>query len=400
MEYLNTKYSPEAIMRLSPDCFAINYEKFCSIYKDRTGSCTSVASIKNRLTRSKSGFYSLEVVPPQGYSKVYTHERWNVTSPILPNNIVPSIQSTTHPLMPFFISNQNPPAEPLITPSPPIQEPHSHIISNGSTMISEYTNPIKPTNEPPRTLETNRLITSSPATISEPVFEIPIPMIFNDELFLKTILPENTESVSLSEFCNSLKKIRQWDIEDSDIEDIKMLLSYGESSEFQIENNIDVVSRKMLREFGIRYGPWKEIIQNLREFVLDGARDWFVGKCDGDRAKELLCIHSSEECYYFIRSVGVNEELLPKHYYVFALSFIQNGNIFHLRIFKDHQNLCVVDEQKNIQRFSNLSKIIEWRFNKGSAKPLSHPNFKKLKTITPKQPKVELSHEYVWVEKH
>jgi hypothetical protein len=56
--------------------FAINWEHFTKYYRRKGNSTASTASIRNRMTRSKTGFYRLEgvVSPPAGFDNVYGHD--------------------------------------------------------------------------------------------------------------------------------------------------------------------------------------------------------------------------------------------------------------------------------------------------------------------------------------
>lgn len=63
--------------------FALKAEKFTAFY-NRNGSSTEWRSIKNNLTKSKSGFYALKEIPPVGYTKVYSHKTWLPSGDNLP----------------------------------------------------------------------------------------------------------------------------------------------------------------------------------------------------------------------------------------------------------------------------------------------------------------------------
>jgi len=115
----------------------------------------------------------------------------------------------------------------------------------------------------------------------------------------------------------------------------------------------------------------------IRDFVRDGASTWFIGKCNGERAEEILNekYRQTGDDYYAIRSVSIDKEKLSGYTYVFALSYIRSGITSHLRIFKDKKDsLCVIQEDGNMRNFSNIAQIIDSVVQ--NAKPIPDPRFK------------------------
>jgi len=135
-----------------------------------------------------------------------------------------------------------------------------------------------------------------------------------------------------------------------------------------------------LHDFGIRFGPWEKIVHKVREFVSDGAKDWFIGKCNGNKAAEIIS-KKTENCYC-IRSVPLDTTLIENYTYIFALSYWNDGKISHLRIFKDNKQhrLCALDETQQLQYVHSFKDIIEKVLKEKSIKSVGDPRFKNLLT--------------------
>jgi hypothetical protein len=80
LQALNDKSAPEALRWVNEDCsFEINYLNFLAHYHNITQSTTTLNSLQNRFTKSKSGLVALQVPPSDNYNKVYRHITWKET---------------------------------------------------------------------------------------------------------------------------------------------------------------------------------------------------------------------------------------------------------------------------------------------------------------------------------
>jgi len=302
-------------------------------------------SIKNRMTQSKSGFMAVDIVPPEGYDKVYTHILWNGQ----PNPV-------------------------------PVQTP---FINAQSASAYEYLPAELPKAETPSSPTHNILVPSIPHQ-SENILE----NIFNSEIIPVTLLRRQPNGInvwqsqqfSIPHFINELRALPNLFMNDFDKINFEILLP----AETGTQTNF--MPTDALREFGIRFGSWMRIVEKVRDFVTDGAKDWFFGKCDGALATQILSQYPNDKEYYFIRSVPVDNKTVPDLKYVFAISYRKIGeNIAHIRIYKDKlDRLCMITDGRTTQPFVNFSQIINTVL-KNSPTPISNPLFKDLLKVPPQK---------------
>jgi len=214
---------------------------------------------------------------------------------------------------------------------------------------------------PPTVVFSPPLVSATPSLSST---DSTLESIFNPEQ-LAVILLKNQPQVweecrfDLTKFINDLIMIKELEMSHLDAHNFSILISA------EIENNNSQLSNMTtdaLSDFGKRFGPWNEnIVQNVRNFIEAGAKDWFIGKCDREKANTKLESNDrSSNNIYFIRSVTpvLNDNL----YYVFALSYRIDGKVYHLRIYRENNSkfLCVINVDQEIVRFLSFKQIIEW----------------------------------------
>jgi len=144
----------------------------------------------------------------------------------------------------------------------------------------------------------------------------------------------------------------------------------------------DLMPTSALSEFGIRFGSWMRIVEKVRDFVSDGAKDWFFGKCDGQLATQIISQYPNDKEYFIIRSVPVDTKSVPDLKYVFAISYRKpRGNISHIRIYKDKlDRLCMITDGRTIQPFVNFDHLIKTVL-KNSPTPIPNLIFKELRKV-------------------
>jgi len=305
--------------------FALNSKNFTEYYQKKTDSSARWSSIKNILTRSKSGFYSLpNQILPDGYQKIYTHKMWSDK---------PRDSTETSPSQPQTINI-----------SPLSHEGLSPV--NQSVVQPVITETMPPT-------ETSL---SQPQTIK-------IGEIFHEEIIPCTLL-KNQPNVWDSYLFNAHKFLEDMKslyngMNDNDIKNIKIFFESDNNTVNDINHDyLSNMPTDALHDFGIRFGQWDRIVHKVREFIQDGASDWFIGKCTGEKAAEIL----SKQDYncFCIRTVKPDPNLINEHIYIFALSHWKDGKISHFRIFKDKQHrLCALDENHRPQYFHSFKRFIE-----------------------------------------
>jgi len=211
-------------------------------------------------------------------------------------------------------------------------------------------------------------------------------MLFNTELIPFTLLKRQPASVnvwqhyhfSVTHFIKELRSIPELKMSDYDKTYFDILLPA------ETGTSLDLMPTNALHEFGIRFGPWIRIIEQIRNFVEDGARNWFHGKCDSKQAQEILSTCKSGSEYYLIRSVPVVTELNPDRKYVFAITYRKLDGISHFKIFKDiSDRLCMVNTDSEVQYFASFQAIIHATV-KPNAEPFPNQYFKGLVTQTVK----------------
>jgi len=263
---------------------------FLNTIKKKTESSAKWTSIKNRLTKSKSGFYALEnKIPPDGFYKLYSHISWNLS------------------------------VDPVFTITVPQSPPSNLNQINLNQIKIEEIIPLK-------------LLANQP--------NVWITYTFNAHKFL-----DDMRSLSIYAEMNEDDKLN-----------FKILLAAENDNSNELSYDyLSYMPTKALHDFGVRFGPWESIVLKVREFVSDGARDWFIGKCNRYKAEDI--ISQSSNCYC-IRSVSPDREILLDHTYIFALS-TKDEKISHLRIFKDKQHrICVINEEEKLQYFSSFKEFI------------------------------------------
>jgi len=315
--------------------FGVNYEIFKPYYQ-RIGNCDDVYlnSLKNRMTKSKSGFIALDCHVP-GCDKVYTHILWTgQPNTVSLQNIIPN----DHGFSGYEIQS-------------PTSTPES-VVNNTQQLSYLYLQ------------EKNILET-----------------LFNSEIIPVTLLKRQPENVwqsyqfRMSHFIKELRDLPNLFMNDFDKSNFGILLS----AETGTQPQTDLMPTNALKEFGIRFGSWARIVEKVREFVSDGAKDWFYGKCDGFLATQILSKYPADCEYYIIRSVPVDINSVTDLKYVFAISYRKiGGNITHLRIYKDKMDqLCMINDGEEIQIFLNFKDIIHTVL-KNSPTPITNPRFKDL----------------------
>jgi len=175
-----------------------------------------------------------------------------------------------------------------------------------------------------------------------------------------------------------------------DIINFKILLS----AEIDSVHDLSNIPTSVLHEFGIRFGPWNKIVDIVREFVSDGASEWFIGKCNSNKAEEIF---SQKPGYCFsLRSVPPDHTLIENHHYVFALSYRKDGKTSHIRIYKDKQHrLLALDEKQNPKFIHSFKGIIQLIV--GQYQPVGDIRFKGLETVKGSIPEIRLSHKPFYV---
>jgi len=211
----------------------------------------------------------------------------------------------------------------------------------------------------------NPPVSSPPQPNSLPIFSFQQNQNVNelDKIFDSEILPitllnrhmgNNTQQFSVSHFINELRSLPNLNMTDYDKTFFQILITA------EIGDFVDILPTKALKEFGVRFGPWIKIVEKVREFVADGARHWFYGKCDSKQANEILSKYGNEHEYFLIRSVPVVAFPNPDRKYVFAISYRNTtGKICHFQIYKDFEGrLCMVNDVKEVEYFSSFRNII------------------------------------------
>jgi len=202
--------------------------------------------------------------------------------------------------------------------------------------------------------------------------------IFNSEIIPVTLLKRQPYAInvwqsyqfSISHFINELRSLPNLCMSDFDKTNFEILLPAETGTQ------TDIMPTCALSEFGIRFGSWMRIVEKVRDFVSDGASNWFYGKCDGVQATQILSQHGSDREYFFIRSVPVDSKSVPDFKYVFAISYRKiRGSIVHLRIYKNKMDrLCMIDEGNRTIEFSNFKDIIHTVLRNDPV-PISNPQF-------------------------
>jgi hypothetical protein len=295
------------------------------------------------MTKSKSGFIALDhKLPPLGYDKIYSHILWNGK----PNSV---------------------PVQNFNTP-------------NNSRY--EYLRQESVFSHPPG---------SPPQNVSVPAVphqnENALENIFNSEIIPVTLLKRqpahinvwNSYQFSVSHFINELRSLPNLFMNDFDKINFEILLPAEIVSATGSQNQSDLIPTAALSEFGIRFGSWRRIVEKVRDFVSDGAKDWFYGKLDGTQASIILQQKPTDKEYFLIRSVTVDTKTVPDLKYVFAISYRKiNSSVTHLRIYKDKlDRLCMINDGRNTVIFANFSNIIHTVL-KTSPTPVSNDAFKDL----------------------
>jgi len=203
--------------------------------------------------------------------------------------------------------------------------------------------------------------------------------IFNSEIIPITLLKRQPESYwnsyqfSISHFINELRALPNLFMTDFDKTNFEILLPAETGAQS------DIMPTNALQEFGMRFGSWMKIVEKVRDFVSDGASQWFHGKFDGVTANHILSPKGDDREYYLIRSVPVDTKSVPDLKYVFAISYRKiRGPIAHLRIYKNKlDRLCMIDEGSHTREFSNFREIIHTVLKRDPV-PVSNPQFKGL----------------------
>jgi len=303
-------------------------------------------SIKNRMTKSKSGFMCIESnFPPPGFEKTYTHVLWDGQPNAVPIN---NTQNSSYEYLPVNSSIPEAPKSP------------------------NYDYPSSP--------DSTEQLTFSP--VFTPLNNIPhkeeniLDNIFNSEIIPVTLLKRQPLDVwssyqfSISHFINELRSLPNLYMSDFDKMNFEILLSAETGAQ------TDLMPLTALTEFGIRFGSWMKIVEKVRDFVTDGASNWFCGKLDATQATKILSGYSNEREFYLIRSVPVDSKSVPDLKYVFAISYRKiAGPIAHLRIYKNKlDRYCMIDEGSQTREFANFQQIIHTVLKKDPV-PISNPHF-------------------------
>jgi len=324
--------------------FALNKEKFISWYQKFGNTTYKSENIINRMTKSKSGFILVDRTPPPGYDRVCTHVLWNGKPNPVPVQTFNTPAVSTYVYLPAGVthkqSGNSPPRQNVSVPPVPDQE--ENILDN----------------------------------------------IFSSEIIPVTLLKRQPNEInvwqsyqfSIPHFIDELRALPNLFMNDFDKINFEILLP----AETGTQTNF--MPTDALREFGIRFGSWMRIVEKVRDFVTDGAKDWFFGKCDGALATQILSQYPNDKEYYFIRSVPVDTKTVPDLKYVFAISYRKIGeNIAHIRIYKDKlDRLCMITDGRTTQPFVNFSQIINTVL-KNSPTPISNPLFKDLLKVPPQK---------------
>lgn len=304
--------------------FAIDNQKFTTYYNGQntlnaTNSC-KWSSIKNRLTKSKSGFEMIQVeanlMPPDGYNALYRHETWDWDISLLKTNM-----------------------------------------STGENRISVIEND---TNILPANANIIFSSTSTPDNIDISIYQPPP----SRKTMFKEIIPATllglqpnvweTFAFDVKQFFCDLVNSDLF-VEPIDIENLNILLA----SEDPVGFNTGIMSTYSLSKFGSRFG-WAMLVLSVRDFIHSGAKDWYQGPLDKNNAEELLSnCPSNRKIYYLIRASDDKEEVI-NHKLVFSISYRDlQGQIIHEPIFKDQfEHFSMIDENNEAIIFASFKQII------------------------------------------
>jgi hypothetical protein len=337
--------------------FGLNTERFTDYYQKMAGSTAKGNSILNRMTKSKSGFVALNhMYNNNNYDKIYTHATWQ-SGPTLnkKNNINIGVMNPTYVCEIGNISNST-----IDTQNNTYVQPHNTYVQPHNTYIQPQNNTYV---QPHNTYVQPHNNTQSQNNIQQNNndYQNTIDIIFNPEILPVTIL-NNQPNVfkdamfNLSQFVDDLRSNQHLYMTDYDKVNFKFLF-WGELGCVETV----IVSTNILHDFGVRFGPWINIVKNITEFVSNGAKKWYHGKCDTQTAINILSRCPSDHEYFLIRTVDIDSNTIPQLKYVFAISYRKiNGGIAHQKIYKDTiNNLCLINDKNELEIFSNFEEIIQ-----------------------------------------
>ncbi len=414
--------------------FAINFEKF-TIYHNQIGNSTAKwESIKNRMTKSKTGFICLQHggIPPVGYDFLYTHKLWaagsNSDVVVRPAYSTASSDQTTansNYAMAENSYNTWPSQIPVANiNTAPQYVPESYGYSS-STMVAPGQNndsinirnndgfetvPLYPQDKIPVPSRGRDTIPSVPSTKSsdirtvatvnycppsatktEPTFDFAY--LLNIEIFPTIVLrTTQPEAFQLSEACqlyifnpelflDEMKIIFQrggYAVTENDRNNWLILLR----NEYWPFNQGETISTNCLACFGQRFAPWTDLPARIRQFITDGASDWYQGLCEEVSIEDIFKTLPNNANYYCVRALKPEGKDLTA---VFALTYRKKDeSINHIYIYRNSLfQLYLLDEQDQIETYSSIAPILKRMFEEESFEeptiPLSNENFKNLK---------------------
>jgi len=266
-------------------------------------------------------------------------------------------------------------------------------VIQSNDLVIQSNDPVIQSNDP--VIQSNDLVIQSNAPVIQidtmihqiNVPQIPLYHIFDEGIIPNTFLlnqaPITSGVFNVPKFLDDMRDSYKFKgMKNEDIDNFKLLLSA------ETDTLNDYLPISVLHEFGIRFGPWENIVEKVREFISDGARNWFIGKYNGTQAEEILS-QKPDNCFSF-RAVPLDDTIIPDHIYVFALSYRKNGRISHKRIFKDKQHrLCSLDVNQ-LRYFHSLKGIIELVLDKKS-QPVGHHRFQGMKLVTVENITIEIN---------
>ncbi len=332
----------------SAGIFALNGPKFTDYYQLKTESSAKWNSIRNRLTKSKSGFYALdttaEQMPPRGYHKFYTHKDWPAKLPAgdsLPMGNSNPISSANSE------SNQNKRVYDNSDTDQTLSKYSKTESAPNSNDIVTPLVPLKPTEDELSAARVDSLLFEQVSAYLQPET---VPFI------ILRACNENIDEdcfFNVKDFFEKLYKVyaRVYSVIPEDLINWQTLMN-GEKHDVEEGCKATIA----LASFGWRFGPWGSgLVLNIRKFIKAGGLNWYHGECTEEEAISILAGHDGDIFVFCGVPMVLKTEQQPatsieklKFKQVFAIIFRENGSIKRINIFKDFlSQLRVLKNQSN-----------------------------------------------------
>jgi len=143
-------------------------------------------------------------------------------------------------------------------------------------------------------------------------------------------------------------------------------LPFNESS-LEKFKRFDTVPRNSYEQFIYRFGPFENLIQNIQQFIDNGAKFWFIGKASRDHAQNILKNSKHEYCHLIrisaesnsTRSNNSDPDMIP----IYVLSYRRSIQYSHRQIFKHKTNhklyVHIQNAYKEVQDFTKIISTLE-----------------------------------------